>query len=207
MVKRKLKYLITILFFISSFAFANPNVDQWMESDKRYKDLINEGFEVKSYAMNTIETANGLYILLFVTVLQKEKEIILIQQFRAGVLSRYDESYLLEIVAGIVDEGENPEQTAIRECFEETGCEVKKIFPIQSYFPAPGSSESYYHLYLGEIQAFDGERIKGLEKENEDILVKSFKIDEVRQMLKEKKITNGLTLIALQWFFLEHYKG
>ena len=136
-----------------------------------------------------------------------KKEIILIQQFRAGALSRYDENYLLEIVAGIVDEGENPEQTAIRECFEETGCEVKKIHPIQSYFPAPGSSESYYHLYLGEIQAFDGERIKGLEKENEDILVKSFNIDEVRQMLKEKKIMNGLTLVALQWFFLEHYKG
>lgn len=72
---------------------------------------------------------------------------------------------------------------------------------------APGSSESYYHLYLGEIQAFDGERIKGLKNENEDILVKSFKIDEVRQMLKEKKITNGLTLIALQWFFLEYYKS
>ena len=136
-----------------------------------------------------------------------KKEIILIQQFRAGVLSRYDENYLLEIVAGIIDEGENPEETAIRECFEETGCEVKKIHHIQSNFPAPGSSESYYHLYLGEIQAFDGERIKGLEKENEDILVKSFKIDEVRQMLKEKKITNGLTLIALQWFFLEYYKS
>lgn len=136
-----------------------------------------------------------------------KKEIMLIQQFRAGALSKYDENYLLEIVAGIIDEGENPEQTAIRECFEETGCEVKKIHPIQSYFPAPGSSESYYHLYLGEIQAFDGERIKGLEKENEDILVKSFKIDEVRQMLKEKKIMNGLTLVALQWFFLEYYKA
>ena len=36
---------------------------------------------------------------------------------------------------------------------------------------------------------------------------KSFKIDEVRQMLKEKKIINGLTLVALQWFFLEYYKG
>jgi ADP-ribose pyrophosphatase len=136
-----------------------------------------------------------------------KKEIILIQQFRAGVLSRYDEDYLLEIVAGIIDVGEKPEETAKRECFEETGCEVKKIHPIQSYFPAPGSSESYYHLYLGEIQTFDGERIRGLEKENEDILVKSFKIDEVRQMLKEKKIINGLTLVALQWFFLEYYKG
>ena len=136
-----------------------------------------------------------------------KKEIILIQQFRAGVLSRYDDNYLYEIVAGIIDEGENPEETAVRECFEETGCEVQKIHPIQSYFPAPGSSESYYHLYLGEIQAFDGERIRGLENENEDILVKSFKVDEVRQMLKEKKIINGLTLIALQWFFLEYYKS
>ena len=153
------------------------------------------------------EVFSGAHVSTLLPYDPIKKEIILIQQFRAGVLSRYDENYLLEIVAGIVDEGENPEQTALRECFEETGCEVKKIHPIQSYFPAPGSSESYYHLYLGEIQAFDGERIKGLEKENEDILVKSFNIDEVRQMLKEKKIMNGLTLVALQWFFLEYYKG
>ena len=136
-----------------------------------------------------------------------KKEIILIQQFRAGTLLRYDKDYLYEIVAGIIDDGENAEETAKRECFEETGCEVKKIIPVQAYFPAPGSSESYYHLYLGEINSFDGERITGLESENEDILVKSFKVDDVRKMLKEKKIKNGLTLIALQWFFLEYYKS
>ena len=136
-----------------------------------------------------------------------KKEIVLIQQFRAGVLSRFDKDYLYEIVAGIIDEGEQPEETAKRECLEETGCEVKKILPIQSYFPSPGSSESYYHIYLGEINTFKGERIRGLKNENEDILVKSFKIEDVRQMLKEKKINNGLTLIALQWFFLEYYKG
>jgi ADP-ribose pyrophosphatase len=153
------------------------------------------------------EVFSGAHVSTLLPYDPIKKKIILIQQFRAGVLSRYDEDYLYEIVAGIIDEGENPKETAIRECFEETGCEVKKIHPIQSYFPAPGSSESYYHLYLGEIQAFDGERIRGLEKENEDILVKSFKIDEVRQMLKEKKIINGLTLVALQWFFLEYYKG
>ena len=97
-------------------------------------------------------------------------------------------------------------EAAIRECAEETGCKVKKIIPIQSYFPAPGSSESYYHLFLGEIDAFDGEKIMGLESENENILVKAFKVDDVRKMLKNKKIKNGLTLVALQWFFLEYYK-
>ena len=82
MVKRKLSYIITILFFITSLAYANPNTDQWIESDKSYKDLINQGFEVKSYAMNTIENINGLYILLFVTVLQKAKELYECQEYQ-----------------------------------------------------------------------------------------------------------------------------
>ena len=136
-----------------------------------------------------------------------KKAIVLIQQFRAGIIFRHDESYLYEIVAGIIDENEKPEQTALRECFEETGCKVKKIIPVQSYFPAPGSSESFYHLYLGEIESFNGSRIKGLENENEDILVSSFKVDKVKKMLDNNAILNGLTLIALQWFFLNYYKS
>ena len=51
------------------------------------------------------------------------------------------------------------------------------------------------------------EGIRGLETENENILVKSYKVEEVKNMLKEGKIKNGLTLIALQWFFLEYYKN
>ena len=81
MVARKLT-LIIVLLFLNSVVNANPNADQWMDSDKSYKDLINEGFEVKSYAMNTIETANGLYILLFVTVLQKEKDLYECQEYQ-----------------------------------------------------------------------------------------------------------------------------
>ncbi|MDC6448503.1 NUDIX domain-containing protein [Alphaproteobacteria bacterium] len=135
-----------------------------------------------------------------------KKEILLIQQFRAGILNSYDEDYLYEIVAGIIDKNEKPIETAERECLEETGCNLKKIIPIQSFFPAPGSSESYYHLFLGEINSFSGERIMGLESENENILVKAFKVDQVKKMLKEKIIKNGLTLVALQWFFLEYFK-
>ncbi len=153
------------------------------------------------------EIFSGAHVSTLLPYDPLKKEIILLQQFRAGVLSRYDDDYLYEIVAGIIDKDEKPEDAARRECFEETGCEVKKILPIQNYFPAPGSSESYYHLYLGEINSFDGERIMGLESENENILVRSFKIEQVRKMLKDKQILNGLTLIALQWFFLEYYKG
>ena len=66
----------------TSLVNANPNTDQWLDSEKTYKDLINEGFEVKSYAINDIETANGLYVLLFVTVLQKNNELYECQEYQ-----------------------------------------------------------------------------------------------------------------------------
>tara|TARA_B100000674_G_C37361468_1_gene698786 strand:+ start:39 stop:614 length:576 start_codon:yes stop_codon:yes gene_type:complete len=133
-----------------------------------------------------------------------KKEIVLIQQFRPGTIEKKFDNYLYEIVAGIIDPGENPQDTAERECLEETGCEVKRLIPIHGYFPAPGSSESFYYLFLGEIKTFKGERIMGLKSENEDIFVKSYKIPEIKEKLESNKILNGLTLIALQWFFLNY---
>ena len=84
MVKNKLIFLITLIIFCFFVLLvnANPNLDQWMESEKTYKDLIDEGFEVKSYAINNIETVNGLYIILFVTVLQKDNEIYECQEYQ-----------------------------------------------------------------------------------------------------------------------------
>ena len=130
------------------------------------------------------------------------KRQVLIQQFRPGTISKDNQNYLDEIVAGIIDPGETPEDTAKRECLEETGCKVSNLRSIQGYFPAPGSSESFYNLFLGEVIAPDKEIIRVLENENEDILVKSYSFIEVKTKMKKKEILNGLTLIALQWFFL-----
>ena len=84
MVKIKLKLLVAVIMFMvfTPLVNANPNTDQWLQSEKTYKDLINEGFEVKSYAINDIETANGLYVLLFVTVLQKDNELYECQEYQ-----------------------------------------------------------------------------------------------------------------------------
>ena len=96
MVARKLKLLIIPILFFSFLVNANPNIDQWLDSEKSYKDLINEGFEVKSYAINTIETTNGLYMLLFVTVLQKEKEIYECQEYQT--IDKSIETYQMQLI-------------------------------------------------------------------------------------------------------------
>ena len=84
MATRKLSFLFIFIFFLflPLSINANPNADQWIESERTYKDLVDDGFEVKSYSMSNIETANDLYILLFVTVLQKNNEIYECQEYQ-----------------------------------------------------------------------------------------------------------------------------
>ena len=83
MVKKQLIYLIVFFIILfSKISFANPDIDQWLETDKTYKDLINEGFEVKSYSISDIEINNGIKIILFVTVLQKENELYECQEYQ-----------------------------------------------------------------------------------------------------------------------------
>ena len=67
---------------ISGLVYAEVNIDQWQDSKKTYSDLIEEGFEVKAYDTNTIEADGGIIILLFITVLQKEKEVYECQEYQ-----------------------------------------------------------------------------------------------------------------------------
>ena len=134
----------------------------------------------------------------------KAKKIILIDQFRNGLVENNCEPFLKEIPAGFIDEGESPEVAAIRECKEETGCKVNKIEKICSYYPSPGSSQSHWHLFIAEVDSFEGERILGEKDEDEDILARSYSTDVVKTMLNDGKIYNGATIIALQWFYLNY---
>lgn len=84
MVKKKLVFfaIILIFFFVTKNLYSDPFIDQWEDSSKNYKQLIEEGFEVKGYDMNTFNTASGLVILFFVTVLQKNKEVYECQEYQ-----------------------------------------------------------------------------------------------------------------------------
>ena len=81
-IKKLILFIFGIIIFFSYSVFGNPNLDQWLDTEKSYKDLINEGYEVKSYSISDIRTNNGLILLLFVTVLQKDKELYECQEYQ-----------------------------------------------------------------------------------------------------------------------------
>lgn len=74
--------LIIFLTFFSLNLFANSSIDQWEDSKKTYRDLIDEGFEIKAYDTNTIDIKGELIILLFITVLQKDNEVYECQEYQ-----------------------------------------------------------------------------------------------------------------------------
>ena len=77
--------IISIVFILSFFSFAaltEADIDQWQDSEKTYSDLVDEGFEIKAYDINTITSDNGFLLMFFVTVLQKDKEVYECQEYQ-----------------------------------------------------------------------------------------------------------------------------
>ncbi|MGH8483208.1 MAG: NUDIX domain-containing protein, partial [Pseudomonas sp.] len=75
-------------------------------------------------------------------------EVVLIEQFRVGALGKVDNPWLIELVAGLIDKDEQPEEVAHREAVEEAGLTFSALWPMTRYFPSPGGSDELVHLYL-----------------------------------------------------------
>lgn len=129
-------------------------------------------------------------------------EVVLIEQFRVGALDKKRSPWLLELVAGLIEEGEQPEQVARREAHEEADLALDLLWPITEYFPSPGGSDERVHLYLGRCDSSTAEGVHGLTEEGEDIRVHVLSYSEAMRLLKEGVIDNAASLIALQWLAL-----
>jgi ADP-ribose pyrophosphatase len=128
--------------------------------------------------------------------------VVLIEQFRIGALVAGMDAWLTEIVAGIIEEGEAPEEVARRETREEAGIEVMDLMPICRYLVSPGGSSESVTLYCGRVDSRGAGGIHGLVEEHEDIRVEVAPYAEVVRGLEEGRFTNAISIIALQWLAL-----
>lgn len=129
-------------------------------------------------------------------------EFVLIEQFRFGALSTSSTPWLIEVVAGIIDEGETPEDVCVREAEEEAGLKIQKLTKALSYLSSPGGTTERLHIYVGLVDASNAQGIHGLDHESEDILVHKVPASTAFEWINQGKIDNAATLIALQWFAL-----
>ncbi|WNP36691.1 ADP-ribose diphosphatase [Enterobacter kobei] len=133
-------------------------------------------------------------------------EIVLIEQIRIAAYDTSDTPWLLELVAGMIEEGETVEDVARREAVEEAGLEVGRTKTFMSYLASPGGTSERLSLLVGEVDATQAKGIHGLVDENEDIRVHVVSREQAYQWVEEGKIDNAASVIALQWLQL-HYEA
>lgn len=131
-------------------------------------------------------------------------EVVLIEQFRIGPFAAGWHPWLLEGVAGIIEDGESPEEVARRETLEEAGCEVTDLVPMMRYLSSPGACTETVELFCGRVDAGRAGGVHGLDEEGEDIRVVVYSLEAALALLEAGKIVNGKTIIALQWLALNY---
>lgn len=133
-------------------------------------------------------------------------EVLLIEQFRPGALSDPDSPWLIEVVAGMIDEGETPEQAAVRELKEEAGLSIKSqdLIKICAQYPSPGGASECTVLYLAKTSLAHIGNHGGLASENEDIRVFKAKAEYAFRECFNGRIHNAAALITLMHLQLHH---
>ena len=128
--------------------------------------------------------------------------VVLVEQFRIGALDKSTEPWLLEIVAGLIDSGEQPQEVARRETREEADLELHELLPVMSYYPSPGGSDERVYLYVGRCSTEGVGGVFGVEEEGEDIRVHVWPLADALQAVQNGSIDNAASIIALQWLAL-----
>ncbi|REK66057.1 MULTISPECIES: NUDIX hydrolase [Cohnella] len=127
-----------------------------------------------------------------------EGKMLVVEQFRKPL-----ERVEVEIPAGKLEPGEDPEQAALRELEEETGYRAKSIRHLQSFATAPGFTEEVIHLY------YTDELTPGkVHLDAEEFLTcEAITLEQAEAYIREGRIYDAKTLLAVQMWRLKSLTG
>ncbi len=166
------------------------------------KLVIEEGVistEDTEHKRLKVKREDASAVLIFNT---EKNTIVLTRQFRYPIHDKV-KAPILEIMAGKIDEGESPLDTAIREAEEETGYRIsnKNIQLILSCFSTPGYSSEKFHIYYATVKNTDKvTKGGGLEAEHESIEVVEMPVEEFVSAIAHCRFEDSKTCIAGLYF-------
>ncbi|MCY8801442.1 ADP-ribose pyrophosphatase [Bacillus spizizenii] len=135
----------------------------------------------------------GAVAILAVT---EEGKIIMVKQFRKPL-----ERAIVEIPAGKLEKGEEPEYTALRELEEETGYTAKKLAKITAFYTSPGFADEIVHVFLAEELSVLEEK-RALD-EDEFVEVMEVTLEDALKLVESREVYDAKTAYAIQYLQLK----
>ena len=133
----------------------------------------------------------------------KRRTALLVRQWRAPLIGTLDDPFLLEVCAGLIDEGETTERAMHREAEEELGFRIDGLEAAGRVIMSPGCLTETIGLYLATYseagKVSDG---GGLDHEGEDIEVIEMPLDELFEVARSGALLDAKTLILVQALML-----
>lgn len=168
--------------------------------DKYYlSNQLFNGEWSNTYTREVLDRGHAAAVLLYD---QNRDKLVFVEQFRPGAIATEKSPWIIELVAGMIEKGEQPEAVVRRESLEESGSKILNLRKICEYLVSPGGSTERIWLYLGEIDSREVAEFAGLEDENEDIKVHCVSTNTAFKWLECGRINNAMTIIAIQWLQL-----
>ena len=166
------------------------------EHDLSYRKFNNQQSSILT--RSALISSDAVIVLPYDPV---NDRILLIEQFRSGPYVKGDKNpWVLEPIAGLIDEGETPESAGIREAQEEAHLEIKKLELVARSYPSPGISTEFFHQYIGIVELLDSSNlIAGLSSENEDIRSHIFEYEQFFEMIESGKVNVGPLILLGLW--------
>lgn len=128
--------------------------------------------------------------------------VVLVRQFRPAAFMNGDDSFMIELPAGLLD-NDNASDAIRREAMEESGYAVESVQFLMEMYGSPGTLTEKVSLFFARIDLDVKAGIGGgLEEEGEDLEVLDYKLDDAFAMIASGKITDAKTIIMLQWAIL-----
>ncbi len=131
----------------------------------------------------------------------KNDLVLVIEQMRYGPLLRHDAApWVLEPIAGLIDAGESPADSARREAEEEAGITLGDLIPMTRVYASPGYSSEFFHCFLGlcDLSNFHT-GIGGLDEENEDIRSHVLPLSRAMELIATGEINAAPLAMMLLW--------
>jgi 8-oxo-dGTP pyrophosphatase MutT (NUDIX family) len=156
---------------------------------RRDRIVLPDGTVIEDYY---VRESRG-YVIVF--ALTEDRRVVLVRQYKHGA-----GKVLLELIAGAIDEGEEPLQTAIRELAEETGYAAPALQHVRSFVTDATSADTVAHLFFAKDAYPNGEQQLDA---TEDITVELATLDELRELVRTGEI-DSMPHVGAIYYVMDH---